>query len=208
MTQKIILYTMVLVIAGTAGFGSSYFLAGNQQVPDIAKPVSLMQQASVAASGATSAVVDFTMPNLDGSDSRLSDWAGKPRLINFWATWCAPCRREIPLLKDLQDAQVPDGLQVIGVAFDELAAVTDYAVEADFNYPILVGEQEAIGAAAAFDIELIALPFTLIVTADGRLLNAHVGEVDEGEADEIIRIMNAIETGQMDFETAKAALAK
>ncbi|MFK8052134.1 MAG: TlpA family protein disulfide reductase [Woeseiaceae bacterium] len=208
MTQKILLYSIVLTLAAALGFLASYQMAGAP--PDVAKPVSLQDRAEAMAqksqaNGPSRAA--FTMPNLDGSDSSLADWQGQPILINFWATWCAPCRREIPLLKKMQAEQAVPGLQVVGIAFDDETAVKDYAVEAAFNYPILVGEAGATEAAEAFGLELMALPFTLVVTAEGELLNAHIGEIDEDEADVILDVLKALQNGELTFEQAKAKLA-
>lgn len=208
MTQKILLYTIVLTLAAALGFLASYQMAGAPET--IARPGALKEQVEAMASDATSKTPSkaaFSMPNLAGGDSRLADWDGQPRLINFWATWCAPCRREIPLLKTLQAEQRIPGLQVIGIAFDERQAVQDYAAEAEFNYPILVGEEEAIAAAEAFGLELMALPFTLVVSADGRLLNAHIGEFDEAQAVEILDVLTALKKGELTFEEAKEKLA-
>lgn len=205
--MKIIVYIIVLSVSAALGFLASFMMAGSP--PDIAQPVSLSERAEASVAGAKTSPsgADFTMSNMQGGESSLSDWAGQPRLINFWATWCAPCRREIPLLKTLQDAQQPNGLQVIGVAFDELAAVTEYALEAEFNYPVLVGEQDAVAAAEAFDIELMALPFTLVVSAGGELVNAHVGEMDADEAAVIIAVMSDLHAGTIDLTEARSRLA-
>ena len=204
--MKIFVYIIVLSVSAALGFLASFMMAGSP--PDIAKPVPISERAAASVAGASASGANFTMDNMQGGQSSLSDWAGQPRLINFWATWCAPCRREIPLLKTLQDAQQPAGLQVIGIAFDELAAVTDYAVEAQFNYPVLVGEQDAVAAAEAFDIELMALPFTLVVSAGGELINAHVGEIDAEEADAIIAVMSALQDGSIDLAEARGRLAR
>ena len=92
-------------------------------------------------------------------------WEGKPLVVNFWATWCAPCRREIPLLKKTQTEHAENNLQVIGVAVDFIEQVTAYAEEAEFNYPVLVGQEEAMAAAEATGIDFIGLPFTMILDA-------------------------------------------
>ena len=116
---------LVIIVAAAAGYivqqQYSLSLAGL----DTAVPVSLER-------------VEFVLPHIDGSERRLSDWDGESRLVNFWATWCAPCRREIPLLKQLQTEEPEKGLQVIGIAVDYMEDVRAYAEAAQFNYPILV----------------------------------------------------------------------
>ena len=127
------------------------------------------------AAAAVDSSIDFALPDLDGTMRQLSDWNGKGRLVNFWATWCAPCRREIPLLKKTQAAHGEDGIQVIGIAVDFPEQVVAYAEEAQFNYPILVGQEDAMAAAEASGIDFIGMPFTMVIAPDGELLKTHTG---------------------------------
>ena len=118
---------------------------------------------------------DFSLGNLAGEPQSIKSWPGKPLLINFWATWCGPCLREIPMLKELQGAR-PD-LQVVGIAIDKRDAVVEFAQEMDFNYAILIGQSEAWEAAAALGVNIYALPFTVFTGADGSILGVHTGEL-------------------------------
>jgi thiol-disulfide isomerase/thioredoxin len=102
---------------------------------------------------------EFSLGNLAGEPQSIRSWPGKPLLINFWATWCAPCLREIPMLKELQSSR-PD-LQVVGIAIDRRDPVVAFAADMQFNYPILIGQSEAWQAAAALGVEIYALPFTI-----------------------------------------------
>ena len=160
-----------------------------------------------AATGSPSDLpLDFALPDLEGRPRQLSEWRGEVLLVNFWATWCAPCRREIPLLKSTQAAQAEKRLQVIGVAVDYLDDVTAYAEDAAFNYPILIGQQDAIAAAESSGIEFVGMPFTLVVSADGRLIKAHLGEIVAEHIDSISAVAVALQSGEMDFAAAKQAL--
>lgn len=116
----------------------------------------------------------FELSDLDGKPGQLADFRGQPLLVNFWATWCPPCRREIPLLKELQD-DYPE-LIVVGIAVEEAEPVRQFATEAEFNYPILIGEQNAIELAEALGIEFIGLPYSVLIDASGRVLEVHTGE--------------------------------
>ncbi len=152
--------------------------------------------------------IDFELTHVDGSERRLSDWDGDTRLVNFWATWCAPCRREIPLLKQLQADKADKQLQVIGVAVDFMEDVRAYAEEAEFNYPILVGQEKAMAAAEASGIEFVGLPFTMIISSDGILVGTHTGEIKQAHIDRIVEIMRDFESGALDLETAQSNLHK
>lgn len=204
--KKYVAYTSVLLLAGAAGLATSVLLSRPSGQPEISRPVPLETRAEAAAAGARNATSDVTLANLAGGTGSVGDWSGRPRLVNFWATWCAPCRREIPLLKSLQAAQQPPGLQVIGIAHDELPAVRDYAEDIGFNYPVLVGELEAVAAAEAWGVELMALPFTLVLSADDELVTAHIGEIDADEGAEIIDVLAKLESGALTLEAARAAL--
>lgn len=148
---------------------------------------------------------DFSLADLEGNSREMGEWAGKHRLLNFWATWCAPCRREIPLLKTFQEAH-GDRYQVIGIAVDFVEPVQAYAEETDFNYPVLVGQEDAMAVAETSGIEFIGMPFTMIVAADGELLNAHIGEILESDLEHIVEVIDKLDNGEFDHQAARAAL--
>ncbi len=149
---------------------------------------------------------DFSMPDADGTPRDFTEWAGKKRLLNFWATWCGPCKREIPVLKAFQDQHGDDGFQVIGIAVDFAEEVSHYADVAAFNYPILVGEQDAMAIAESSGIAFAALPFTMFVSHDGEYLNAYTGELHEHHLEKITDIMNRLEAGEISSDEARDAL--
>ncbi len=150
--------------------------------------------------------LDFTLADLQGNPRQLSEWRGQALLVNFWATWCAPCRREIPLLKQTQANQAEKHLQIIGVAVDFRDQVEQYAKDADFNYPILIGQEDAIAAAEASGIEFVGMPFTLVVAPDGSMIKAHIGEIVEAHIEQIVSVMARLESGELNLAQAKGAL--
>ena len=87
------------------------------------------------------------LPDLSGQAQRIDQWKGRVLVINFWATWCPPCREEIPAFIRAQEKLGPKGLQVVGIAVDQLDKVKPYAAEMRINYPVLVGDLEAIDLA-------------------------------------------------------------
>ena len=148
----------------------------------------------------------FSLPDIQGNERNLSEWAGKHRLLNFWATWCAPCRREIPLLKAFQDDH-RDRYVVIGIAVDFPDEVAAYAEAAEFNYPVLVGQEDAMAVAETSGIEFIGMPFTMIVGADGELLNTHTGEILAEDLEHIVDVLTRLDADQLDNESAREALS-
>lgn len=149
---------------------------------------------------------EFTLKDLDGQDRQFSEWAGRHRLLNFWATWCAPCRREIPLLKEFQAEQDEHGILVMGIAVDFMEEVQVYAEAAEFNYPILVGELDAMEVAESSGISFIAMPFTMIVTREGQFVGAYLGELHRPHLDEIASILAKLDSGEIDIDAVKGAL--
>lgn len=149
--------------------------------------------------------ITFTLPDTSGTPRSLDEWRGRPLLVNFWATWCAPCRREIPLLKHAQ-AVHGENLQVIGVAVDYVEDVLAYAETAEFNYPVLVGQEEAMAAAETSGVEFLGLPFTMVIAADGRLIKTHIGEILQTHIEEIVAVLGRLEGGEIDVREAREAL--
>lgn len=148
----------------------------------------------------------FSLAGLDGRMRDFSEFDGRHRLLNFWATWCAPCRREIPLLKEFQAEQGDDGILIIGIAVDLMDEVQKYAEAAEFNYPILVGEMDAMAVAEQSGLVFHAMPFTMIVTRDGEFLSAHFGELHRPDLNKITDILARLDIGEIDTETARQAL--
>jgi len=147
----------------------------------------------------------FELTDIDGVERNFSEWQGKNRLLNFWATWCAPCRREIPLLKAFQEEH-DEGFQIIGIAVDFPEQVVAYAETAEFNYPILVGQEDAMAVAETSGVEFIGMPFTMIVAADGELINTHVGEIMDVHLEHIARVLTMLDNGEIDKDSARTAL--
>ena len=148
---------------------------------------------------------EFSLETLAGTQQSIGSWPGKPLLINFWATWCGPCLREIPMLKELQTHR-PD-LQVVGIAVDRREPVVGFADKMQFNYPILIGESAGWEAAAAFGVNVYALPFTVFTAADGSVLGVHTGELHPEHLENLRAVLDDLKTGKIDLATARARVA-
>jgi thiol-disulfide isomerase/thioredoxin len=192
-----VLLTAALSAAAVLGYLTYRGMSGPADAPGGA--------GSAATAPAVATLPDFSLPNLAGEPQSIQSWPGKPMLINFWATWCAPCLREIPMLKELQSAR-PD-LQVVGIAIDKPDPVAKFAADIEFNYPILVGENEAWGAAAALGVDIFALPFTIFTAADGSILGVHSGELHAEHLDSFRDVADDLGAGRIGVEAARARLA-
>lgn len=131
----------------------------------------------------------LTMRDLDGRIITTEDLRGKVTLVNFWATWCGPCRAEIPDLIKLQE-RYPDQLQIIGVSADEgpVQVVEDFATQFGINYPIVMATPELNRAFPG----VMALPTSFIVDPEGRVVQTHVGLINPGVLEQETRFLAAL----------------
>ncbi len=129
---------------------------------------------------------EFTLRDLDGQLRSVNEWDGKVLVVNFWATWCPPCRREIPAFIDLQETYGERGLQFVGVAIDDPEKVRDYGATYGINYPSLVGENDAIEVATRYGNRVGALPFTTIINREGWIVYRQQGELSKAMAEKTI----------------------
>jgi peroxiredoxin len=127
---------------------------------------------------------DFTLRDVQGKEVKLSDYKGKMVILNLWATWCGPCKVEIPWFKEFETTYKDRGLAVVGVAFDEEGwqVVTPYVAEAKMNYQILLGDKKFPLPYGDFE----ALPTTYLIDKQGRIAGKHVGLVAKATYEEEI----------------------
>lgn len=122
---------------------------------------------------------DFELADLNGKPVKLSDYHGKAVVVNFWATWCGPCKTEMPWLVDLQQKYGPEGLQILGVAMDDSGkdTITEFARDMHINYPVLIGKE----AVAQQYGNVQFLPATFYVDRNGKIVDRVFGIVDRSE---------------------------
>jgi peroxiredoxin len=151
---------------------------------------------------------DFSLKDLDGKMTSIKAWSGKSLVINFWATWCAPCRREIPLLKVLHSEWAARDVAVVGIAVDHPDTVAAYAQELKIAYPLLIGEQDALDAAAAFGVESPAFPFTVFTDRRGEVVALYMGELHRPQADLILGVVQDLNQDHVALPEARRTIAK
>ena len=133
--------------------------------------------------GATPALV---LKTPTGEVVDLSAMKGKVVLVNFWATWCAPCREEMPMFVRLQRDRGSEGLQFVGIAVDQADKVSQFAQEIGLNYPALIGGYGAMELSKTLGNSLMALPFTVVVDREGRVAHTQLGPLKEGQLTGIV----------------------
>ena len=135
---------------------------------------------------------DFELTTLDGKKLRLSDLRGKAVLLNFWATWCGPCKIEIPWLEDLQKQYAPQGLQIVGVSMDDdpPAKVAKFAQDEGINYTVVMGNDKVADLYGGVD----GLPETFYIGRDGKIVSRVMGLIGHKEIEE--NIQSALKQGQ------------
>ena len=124
-----------------------------------------------------SALWALSLPDIDGAPQRLGQWRGKVVIVNFWATWCDPCREEMPEFVRAQREFGPKGLQFVGIAVDQRDKVAQFAKELDLNYPALIGGYEAMNIAKPLGNRLAGLPFTVILDRQGHVVHTQLGRL-------------------------------
>jgi thiol-disulfide isomerase/thioredoxin len=151
---------------------------------------------------------DFRLKDLSGKSASIERWSGKSLIINFWATWCAPCRREIPLLKNVAADWAGRDLTVIGIAVDTPDKVRQFASQFKISYPVLIGEQDALDIAAKFGMGSPVFPFTVFTDRRGEVVALFVGELHRPQADLILSEVSDLNQERVALPEARKRLAE
>ena len=136
------------------------------------------------------AAPDFELKDINGKMVKLSDFRGKAVVLNFWATWCPPCKTEIPWFEDLQDKYGNQGLAIVGVALDDASdkEIAEFAKDMKMNYPVLIGKEETSDLYGGVE----ALPTTFYIDRSGKIMTSIPGLVDQREIEaNIVKALNS-----------------
>lgn len=141
---------------------------------------------SGAGEADAAALLAVALPDLQGREQPLAQWRGKVLVVNFWATWCAPCREEMPAFVRIQSDLGPKGVQFVGIAIDQHDKVGQFVAEIALNYPALIGGYGAMELSKSLGNRLMALPFTLVIDRSGGVANVRLGPFKEAELRAIV----------------------
>ncbi len=139
---------------------------------------------------AATARLEFSLPDPSGKIHSVSEWAGKILIINFWATWCPPCLKEIPAFIQFQQESAEKGIQFIGIAVEERGPVVEYLKTVKINYPILIGGDEGITLSQQLGNIINTIPFTVIVNRQGKVIHRQLGELSIDTLNELLASMS------------------
>jgi thiol-disulfide isomerase/thioredoxin len=173
------------LLAGSAGYITHQIFGGRGASP---APMPVRSAAAdngdgaAAPTGFPATPLAWSFTDLNGAEQRLDAWPGDVVVLNFWATWCPPCLREIPAFIDLQQRFGDRGLQFIGIALDQAAAVAPFATEKAVNYPMLVGDEKVVRFMQELGNSIGGLPYS-VVLRDGEVVFSRQGEWHAAEAE-------------------------
>ena len=163
----------VSVLAAAAGYGLRQWLGEDSR--------------GEANPAAVQALLTSRLLDLNGQSQALSSWRGRVVVVNFWATWCAPCREEIPVFVRMQARYGAQGLQFVGIAIDQPDRVREFAREFGINYPLLMGGMDTMALMREAGNRAGVLPFSLVLDRLGNVVTRQPGELKEGTLQAIIR---------------------
>jgi len=149
----------------------------------------------------------FSLADRTGKSVPIATWRDKSLIINFWATWCAPCRREIPLLESLHREWSTRGVEVVGIAVDHPDQVAAYADEMKIAYPLLIGEQDALDVATSLGFASPVFPFTVFTDRRGEVVTLYVGELHRAQADLILSVVQGLDQNRVPLPEARRRIA-
>ena len=216
-TAQISLAAILIVGAGVVGFVAYRAMSGGapSQAPEVATSgkadgmptdAVALSPAPATGGGLPAQLPEFSLHDRAGKLRSIREWQGKSLVINFWATWCAPCRREIPMLTALNKERARDNIEVLGIAVDFHDQVVAYADKIGLDYALLIGEQDGLDTMAKFGLSSAGFPFTVFTDNQGRIVTGHIGELHAEEAKVILDAVTGLNAGRVTMEQARAQI--
>ena len=179
--QHVILIFSIAMLASFAGAFAYRYVYVQPWEGQVLSAAEAASSARASASVVGSPRPDFMLGSSTGEQVSASSFDGSITLVNFWATWCKPCREEMPMLVDLHKAFAPSGFKVVGVALDDVQQARDFAAELGVDYTILVGSTDVMTMAQSYGNLSGVLPYSVLIGRDGIVRWTHLGELKEKE---------------------------
>ncbi len=169
-SRRTALVAIAAIAAGAAGVAAHRLFRSDPAAPDV-RPKNLRQ---------------LSLPDLAGKPQSLTQWRDRVLLVNFWATWCEPCREEVPALVKMQSAFGGKGLQIVGISVDSVDKVVDFSLKFKINYPLLIAGYEVIELLRELGNKVGSLPYTVILGRNGGVITSHLGGLTEAELEKLL----------------------
>jgi thiol-disulfide isomerase/thioredoxin len=162
---------LIIAAVGMIALGAGLYFGARVRAPE----------AGLMAGADGSALLGISLPDTSGRPEALAQWKGKVLVVNFWATWCTPCREEMPEFVAAQQELGARGLQFVGIAIDDADKVRQYATEIGLNYPALIGGYGSIELSRSLGNTVGALPFTIVLDRSGRIVHTQLGPLRDAK---------------------------
>lgn len=169
--KRFLLIAIIALIAGSAG----YLFSRKQHAPPASQPPTASAQSSV------NTLMDVQFATSTGQWQKLAAWKGKVLVVNYWATWCPPCREEMPMFSALHEKYQANGVQFVGIGIDSVDKIREYQISEKIAYPLLVGTLDAMRNTQGLGNTAQALPFTVLINRQGQLDTVKLGKLTEAE---------------------------
>jgi thiol-disulfide isomerase/thioredoxin len=169
--KRFLLIAVIALIAGSAG----YLFSRKQHAPSASQPPTASAQSSV------NTLMDIQFATSTGQWQKLAAWKGKVLVVNYWATWCPPCREEMPMFSALHEKYQANGVQFVGIGIDSVDKIREYQMSEKIAYPLLVGTLDAMRNSQSLGNTAQALPFTVLINRQGQLDTVKLGKLTEAE---------------------------
>ena len=180
--------TLILGATGLSAMAATGWLAwreSSRKAPGANRAASAAKAAKPVLN--PGALLETTLPDLEGRDIAFRDYLGKPVVVNFWATWCAPCVEEMPELSSM--AQSMPNIQFVGIGVDTADKMRQFVAKIPVSYPLLVAGHAGIGLLRELGNATGGLPFTVMLDANGSMIDTILGQVQPADLHERVRAL-------------------
>ena len=177
--SKVARHSLLIIAVSLLAAIAGYFYGSPQ-------PVKPPPAEAAPTADAPARLLALTLPDLDGRPQPISQWKGKVLVVNFWATWCAPCKEEMPEFSTISSKYAGKGIQFVGISLDSADKVAAFKKETEISYPLLIGNLETLDLSSDLGNRAKALPFTVILRQDGSLQQVKLGKYVTSDLEKVL----------------------
>lgn len=174
-------FALLAIIASTIAAAAAYHFRNTGTPPQPPPEITPTTDAAVR-------LLALALPDLDGKTQSLAQWKSRVLVVNYWATWCAPCKEEMPEFSRLSDKYAGKSVQFVGISIDTPEKIRVFLNDHPVSYPLLVGTLDSLDLASDLGNRIKALPFTVVLRGDGRIEKTKLGKFDSADLENAIEI--------------------